>query len=193
MVAGLVEGFVTPSGQALGPSRRSASGSASLFWAGVFWLGRPRRAGVRARAPRLQPQVGADARFAQPAGGASITTAPDAAQSRRDPRARIEHVERDRGAVDVARRSRARATTASSQVGIGDRRDDDRVPAGEHRHRREQRTRGRLVDEVGEHDDEPALAAADRSEREVVVAVDEPRFDVEDRLHDRAPAAAPRS
>ena len=43
-----------------------------------------------------------------------------------------------------------------------------------------------------QHDDQRALDAADRAEREVVVAVDERRLDVEDRAHHGLAARAPR-
>jgi uncharacterized membrane protein SpoIIM required for sporulation len=42
VVAGLVEGFVTPSGQALGTVLTIGIGLGVLFWGGVFWLGRAR-------------------------------------------------------------------------------------------------------------------------------------------------------
>jgi uncharacterized membrane protein SpoIIM required for sporulation len=42
VVAGLVEGFVTPSGQALGTVLVIGVGLAVLFWGGIFWLGRER-------------------------------------------------------------------------------------------------------------------------------------------------------
>jgi hypothetical protein len=42
VVAGLVEGFVTPSGQALGTVLTIGVGLGVLFWGGVFWLGRAR-------------------------------------------------------------------------------------------------------------------------------------------------------
>ena len=42
VVAGLVEGFITPSGQALGTVLAVGVGLGGLFWGGVFWLGRDR-------------------------------------------------------------------------------------------------------------------------------------------------------
>jgi uncharacterized membrane protein SpoIIM required for sporulation len=49
VVAGLVEGFVTPSGQNLGTVAAIGLGLGIALWGGVFWLGRARpegRAGV---------------------------------------------------------------------------------------------------------------------------------------------------
>jgi uncharacterized membrane protein SpoIIM required for sporulation len=53
VVAGLVEGFVTPSGQALGTVLVIGVGLAVLFWGGIFWLGRPSRAARGADASAL--------------------------------------------------------------------------------------------------------------------------------------------
>ncbi len=64
------------------------------------------------------------------------------------------------------------------------------MAADEDRDGLQQRSRRGLVDEIGANQHETALRTADRLEREVVVAVDEARFGVEDGLHDRASAAA---
>jgi uncharacterized membrane protein SpoIIM required for sporulation len=53
VVAGLVEGFVTPSGQALGTVLVIGIGLAVLFWGGIFWLGRPGRDARGAHATTL--------------------------------------------------------------------------------------------------------------------------------------------
>ncbi len=55
VVAGLVEGFVTPSGQALGTVLVIGLGLAVLFWGGIFWLGRPGRDADRIGAAALDP------------------------------------------------------------------------------------------------------------------------------------------
>ena len=55
VVAGLVEGFVTPSGQALGTVLVIGVGLAVLFWGGIFWLGRPGRDADRIDATALDP------------------------------------------------------------------------------------------------------------------------------------------
>ena len=55
VVAGLVEGFVTPSGQALGTVLVIGVGLAALFWGGIFWLGRPGRAAGGADAAAVGP------------------------------------------------------------------------------------------------------------------------------------------
>jgi uncharacterized membrane protein SpoIIM required for sporulation len=65
VVAGLVEGFVTPSGQNLGTVLVVGFGLGLAFWAGVFWLGRDRRSEAGAS---LEPQVRADARLAETVG-----------------------------------------------------------------------------------------------------------------------------
>ena len=49
----------------------------------------------------------------------------------------------------------------------------------EHRHRVEERSCRGFVDQVGAHDDQRALDPPDRAEREIVVAVDERGFRVE--------------
>ena len=66
------------------------------------------------------------------------------------------------------------------------------MAAGEHRHRVEQRTGRGLVDEIRADHDQRPFHPADGAEREVVVAVDERRLDVEDRSHHRFAAGAPR-
>jgi hypothetical protein len=51
VVAGLVEGFVTPSGQGLGTVLVVGFGLGALFWACVFVLGRPQHPLTGGRAP----------------------------------------------------------------------------------------------------------------------------------------------
>jgi uncharacterized membrane protein SpoIIM required for sporulation len=51
VVAGLVEGFVTPSGQNLATVLVVGIGLGVAFWGGIFWLGRARPAATAARAP----------------------------------------------------------------------------------------------------------------------------------------------
>ena len=102
VLAGLVEGFVTPSGQSLGFVSVVGFGLGIAFWAGVFILGRP-RLGYRPRS-RLESQVGRDARFAEPGRRRFDHDRAHAAQSGRDSGPSIEHVDRDRGAVHVPRR-----------------------------------------------------------------------------------------
>ncbi|MGH8978697.1 MAG: stage II sporulation protein M [Acidimicrobiia bacterium] len=51
VIAGLVEGFVTPSGESLATVLTIGIGLGIAFWGGVFWLGRP-RAGSPATAAR---------------------------------------------------------------------------------------------------------------------------------------------
>ena len=58
------------------------------------------------------------------------------------------------------------------------------MSAGEHRHRVEQRLGSGLFEEVGQHEDEGALPAADGAERELVVRVDHGRLHVEHGAHD---------
>ena len=54
VVAGLVEGFVTPSGQSLTTVLVVGLGLGIVFWGGVFWLGRPARAGASEAGASLQ-------------------------------------------------------------------------------------------------------------------------------------------
>ena len=56
-------------------------------------------------------------------------------------------------------------------VGVAGGGDHHGVAAGEDRDGVDERARGRLVEQIGEDDDQRALAAADRAERELVVAV----------------------
>ena len=77
VVAGLVEGFVTPSGQSLTTVLVVGLGLGIVFWGSVFWLGRPARAGGRQRRARAFRRRYAPT-HASPncAGDASRTTAP---------------------------------------------------------------------------------------------------------------------
>jgi uncharacterized membrane protein SpoIIM required for sporulation len=61
VVAGLVEGFVTPAGLGLGPVLVIGLGLGALFWGLVAWRGRELEASAV-----LEPEVRADARFVQP-------------------------------------------------------------------------------------------------------------------------------
>jgi hypothetical protein len=51
VVAGLVEGFVTPSGQNLATVLTVGLALGVAFWGGIFWLGREARAPRDALAP----------------------------------------------------------------------------------------------------------------------------------------------
>ena len=62
----------------------------------------------------------------------------------------------------------------------------------EHRHRVDQRPRGRLLEQVAEDHDQAALGALDGLERELVVGVDGARLEVEERAHDGVAAGAAR-
>ncbi|MDQ1521236.1 MAG: hypothetical protein QOI55_2309 [Actinomycetota bacterium] len=61
VVAGLVEGFVTPAGLGLGPVLVIGLGLGGLFWGLVAWRGRQSEASAV-----LEPEVRADARLVQP-------------------------------------------------------------------------------------------------------------------------------
>ena len=100
----------------------------------------------------------------------------------------VEHVERDGRGVHGAR-CLWRRREGRLEIGVADRCDHHRMPAGKDRYGIEERAGRGFVNEVGAHDDQGALASADRSEREVVVAVDERRLRVEDRAHHGFPAA----
>ena len=161
VVAGLVEGFVTPVGhRARRPCWSSASASASLYWGLVLWRGGARSpaADAHRRARALSRRYART--HASPSSGGR----------------RFDH-RRARGAAAARRRARAPSSTSSATAaaytsrGVAGarreraRRDRDRAPtrhdrvaAGEHGHRVEQRARRGLVDEVGEHEDQRALA-----------------------------------
>ena len=64
------------------------------------------------------------------------------------------------------------------------------MPARDHRHRGDERAGRGFVEQVGEDDDERALRGSDRSERELVVAVDGARLEIEHRA-DHGVAVAP--
>ena len=57
-------------------------------------------------------------------------------------------------------RCRGLAPERRVEIGIAHRRDDHRVPAGEHGHRRDERAGRGRVDEIGEHEDQRPLAPA---------------------------------
>ena len=88
-------------------------------------------------------------------------------QLRGHARPRVEHLDRDRGAVDVERPRRV-AAQQLREVGIGRARDGDGVPPRHDRDRVKQRARGRLLEQVGEHEHEGALRLADLAERALV-------------------------
>ena len=62
----------------------------------------------------------------------------------------------------------------------------------EHRHGLDQRARGGLLEQVGEDDDQRALGAFGAAEGELVVAVERPGLEVEERAGDGLPALAAR-
>ena len=181
-------------------SRRRAPGSptvlvvgfglGALYWGLVLWRGAPESRRRRSQPrPRLEPQVGAHARLAEQRGRRfDHASRRDAAAASTTRGASVEHVERDRGRVHVVRRrgraSRARAsrsgsrtdaiTTACRRASTGTASSSERAAASS----------TRSVHTTIER----ALHAADRAEREVVVAVDERRLDVEDRAHHRLAA-----
>lgn len=68
VVAGLVEGFVTPTSLPLAGAIAVGVLVATPYWVLVFWRGRPEPAGDLQTAPGLGPQVGADAGRGQGAG-----------------------------------------------------------------------------------------------------------------------------
>ena len=66
------------------------------------------------------------------------------------------------------------------------------MAAREHRHGVDERPRRRLLQQVAEDHDQRALGALDGLEGELVVGVDGPRLEVEQRAHDGVAARAPR-
>ena len=189
VVAGLTEGFITGSGISLAavlavglglgaaPTGRWCSGAACCY----------SRPCDFARRYDLTHAAGSAA------AGASITSAPARRRSAIVRRARGEHVERDGGPVDVDPLRRLRARRARCELDIGDGGNRDRVAAGQHRQRVEQRLRGGLVEHVGQHEHERALRSLHPAERALVVAVDGARLEVEERPDDRVGAAPARA
>ncbi len=66
------------------------------------------------------------------------------------------------------------------------------MPAGQHRERLHERPGRRLLEQIGEHEDERALDAADVGERELVVALNGHRLEIEQPRDDVPRARAPR-
>jgi hypothetical protein len=62
VLAGLVEGFITPRGLGLGPVIVIGATLGAVYWALVLWRGRPTLLQAR---PRLGTEVGADAGVGQ--------------------------------------------------------------------------------------------------------------------------------
>ncbi len=67
------------------------------------------------------------------------------------------------------------------------------MAAGEHRHGVDQRPRGIVVEQVAQDEHERPPPAGDPAERQLVVAVDEPRLQVEQRPHEVPAARAART
>ena len=151
---------------------------------------RPRGAAGSEHRARLGPQIGGDehARAAGPAAprargaGGADRAAARAARASTSPAT-------SRGRASAGRRPPA---TSSSSAGSRRARDDTawrRASTGTASH---ERARRGLLQQVAEDDHERALGALGAPERELVVAVDRARLEVEQRAHDAAPPCAAR-
>ena len=129
---------------------------------------------------------------------ASRRAGPAAPRARARPAARTCAAARARAAsTSPAIVARAAASASGGSAPGGDQRlerrvrraaDHHRVAAREHRDRAHERARRRLLEQVAEDDHERPLGALGAPERELVVAVDRPRLEVEQRPHDVAAA-----
>ena len=184
VLAGVIEGFVSPRQLPLPPPRGRRVRRGRVLGAVVV---------ARSRAaPRLGPQVGGDAGGRQPVGGRLDDLRAGPPQHVRHARARAEHVERHglrAEGVGVVRRRREHAV----EVGVAHAGDGDRVAAREHRHRVDQRPSGGLLQQVAEDQHQRALGALDAAEGELVVGLLGARLEVEQRPHHRAAAGPPGS
>ena len=184
VLCGFAEGFLTGPELPLPVQVGIGVVLAGVFWGLVAWRGGRLHPG-----PRLGPQVGGDAGAGQPVGRRLDHDGARAADLRGGARPRAADVDGHGGAREIALVLR-RGGRERLELRVGRAGDHDGVAAREHGHRLDQRARGGLLQEVAEDEHERALGALHAPERELVVGVDGPRLQVEQRAHHRGPLRA---